>query len=116
MRVLICGDRNWTDLESIRCHVNALPEGTVVIEGDCRGADRMAGIAARERGLTVEVYPADWNQYGKRAGYLRNTQMLVEGKPDLVLAFHHDILQSKGTAMMVKIAQTAGVQTVVYNK
>ena len=85
----------------------------VIIEGDARGADRMAGEIAKELKIPLEVYPADWNQYGKAAGPIRNTQMLKEGKPDKVLAFHDDIDSSKGTAHMVKIALKAGIPVLI---
>ena len=64
---------------------------------------------ARNNGVKLHEYPADWARHGKRAGPLRNLRMLHEGRPDLVLAFHDDIENSKGTAHMVTIAQRAGV-------
>jgi hypothetical protein len=62
-----------------------------------RGADTLAGIIAEQIGLQVEVYPADWNRHGQAAGPIRNQQMLDQGRPDIVLAFHANISQSKGT-------------------
>lgn len=109
MRVLVCGDREWGDLEVLLKRLEALPEGTVVIHGACRGADRMGGAVAKTLDFEVEEYPADWSRYGRGAGVVRNQQMLVEGKPDLVLAFHADIERSKGTADMVRRARKAGL-------
>ena len=43
-------------------------------------------------------------KYGKGAGSIRNCQMLNEGNPDLILAFHPDINSSKGTKNMVSQA------------
>ena len=113
MRILVCGSREWTDGGWILQVLAQHGKDTVVIEGAARGADRLAGLAADQLGFAKEVYPADWTKHGKRAGYLRNTQMLVEGKPDLVYAFHSNIATSKGTAMMVRIAAEAGVKVVV---
>lgn len=43
-------------------------------------------------------FPAKWNEHGKAAGPIRNQQMLTEGKPDVVFAFHDDIASSKAHA------------------
>jgi hypothetical protein len=58
-------------------------------------------------------YPAQWHKYGRAAGPIRNQQMLAEGKPDLVLAFHDDIDGSRGTKDMVNRARRAGVKVEV---
>jgi len=112
MRILFCGDRDWTDVEKIsQAFDDYLPK--VVIEGEARGADTLARLEAERRGIPYLRFPADWDQYGRSAGPIRNKQMLVEGKPDLVLAFHSDIENSKGTANMKKQAEAAGVQVIV---
>jgi hypothetical protein len=90
----------------------------VVIEGQARGADTMAGDWAEEAVESLEdvdhwPFPADWEQFGKAAGPIRNRQMLTEGKPDVVIAFHDFIPNSKGTKDMVEIAKEAGVPTYV---
>lgn len=115
MRILICGDRNWTNQDLIYKELEGYkldPKVTTIIHGACRGADRLAGRAARCLGLDVKEFPADWKKYGNAAGPIRNTQMLDE-KPNLVLAFHNDIENSKGTKDMVKKARKAGVITFV---
>jgi len=104
-RILICGDRNWTDVETIENFVKSLPPDTVIIHGECRGADSIADKAAKEHGLTVETFSAKWEKYGDAAGPIRNRRMLVEGKPDRVVAFHDDLSKSRGTADMLKQAR-----------
>lgn len=113
MRVLICGDRNWYDPHPIYQLIRELPDDAVIIEGEARGADRIARIAAEERGLEVERYPADWARYGRAAGPIRNKQMLTEGKPDRVVAFHDNTSESKGTLNMIRQAEEAGIPTEV---
>lgn len=125
MRVLICGDRDYTRphivksvLDGIhrewfqRYFPSSLNAEFTVVEGEARGADTHARQAAKRLGLNVEPYPADWNQFGKAAGAIRNRQMLDSGV-DLVLAFHDDLENSKGTKDMTEIAKKAGVP--VYN-
>lgn len=109
-KVLVCGDRNWTDRLSIRTWLRGLQkEGyDTVIEGEARGADTIAREEAELLGMTVEKYSADWKKYGKAAGPIRNAEML-KADPDLVLAFHSDILKSKGTSNMIRQAKKRGV-------
>lgn len=110
MRLLVCGDRNWTDREAIERELRLL-EPSVVIEGECRGADLLAREVAEQLGISVEAYPPLWSRYGRAAGPERNHRMLTLGKPDLVLAFHSDIEHSKGTKNMLEQARRAGLRT-----
>jgi YspA, cpYpsA-related SLOG family len=114
LRVLVCGDRRYTHYMMINATLDGFllnyPK-MVLIEGFAKGADMIAhdwGVAnlAEENHLT---FPADWGALGKSAGPIRNQKMLDEGKPDIVLAFHNNIKDSKGTKHMVEIATKAGV-------
>lgn len=72
----------------------------------------MAAEIAQGFGVPKErilAYPADWDKYHRAAGHIRNQQMLAEGKPTLVLAFHHDLAKSKGTKDMVRRALKEGL-------
>lgn len=113
MRVMVCGDRNWTDRQTILNRLAKLPKDTIIIEGGARGADILALSCAKELGLDVAHYPAKWRLYGKAAGPIRNELMLEEGNPDLVIAFHNDLPSSKGTSNMVGLANRAGVSVVI---
>jgi len=115
MRLLVCGSRTWTDHPRLWQVLDRLvsehSDGQVtVIEGDARGADRLAGQLAHQRGWRLERYPADWTRHGRAAGFRRNARMLQQGRPDLVVAFTVGPLQqSRGTADMVRRARAAGV-------
>ena len=107
MRILVCGGRNYenwyilkTVLDNFKC-----PD-MVVIEGGAAGADLLAKMWAQNNGIPCKTFFAEWKDHGRRAGPIRNKQMLVEGKPDLVIAFPG----GKGTANMVKQAEKAGVE------
>jgi hypothetical protein len=108
LKLLICGDRWWKDKELIKKYIEYF-KPTVLIEGEARGADTLARMVAEELGIPVEKYPADWNTHGKKAGPIRNRQMLKEGKPDMVIGFHDDLENSKGTKDMLKISTKAGI-------
>jgi hypothetical protein len=104
-RILVCGGRTYKgDVTPTLERFNF----ALCITGGALGADSAAYTWAVKQGIPVKVYSADWKRYGKAAGFIRNTQMLIEGKPDLVIAFPGGI----GTAMMCKIAREAGVEVV----
>lgn len=88
---------------------------TVVIEGGAPGADALSLEAAEAFDVCVQSFPAEWEKYGKAAGPIRNTQMLNEGKPELVIAFHDDLQNSKGTRNMVQQAEKRKIPVKVYN-
>ena len=115
MRVLVCGGRDFTDAELMENELNWVTNPVhggkcsfEMINGCARGADTLALDWAERHGITVHKFPADWDKHGKRAGYIRNQQMLDEGKPDLVVAFPG----GKGTAMMIQLAKKAGVKVI----
>lgn len=116
--VLVCGDRNWSDREALYRALDGLHADhriTRLVEGEAKGADTMAREWAETRGVLVDPYPADWKRYGRSAGPRRNTQMLVEGQPNLVVAFHPNIAKSKGTANMVRQASAAGIPVMLFD-
>lgn len=110
-RVIVCGSRDWTDRNAIAERLADLPGDTVVVHGAARGADRIAGQEAQKLGLLVEEHPADWNLHRKRAGFIRNEQMAKLGA-DLCLAFWDG--RSRGTAMMVDLAEKHGIPLELY--
>lgn len=127
-RILITGSRTWADRQQIRRalafeslrFLDGLIETdeplvgyqVTVVSGACPlGADRMAEEAAKDMGFTVELHPADWDQFGKRAGFVRNAEMVNLGA-DVCLAFIKD--NSKGATMTADLAEKAGIRTVRY--
>lgn len=110
MKIIVCGDRGWTDKEKIRQRLALLPKDCIIIEGEQRGADLLAREVAEELGMKVDPHPADWKKYGNKAGPLRNLEMLHQ-EPDLVIGFHSNIFASKGTRHMLGIAEDQGIPT-----
>lgn len=119
-RVLVCGDRHWDDRKIIYTVLDGeLVKGSFnVISGMAPGADTYAAQwAERLSGMvTLMAFPADWNQFGRSAGPIRNRQMLNEGKPDIVYAFHDNLSESRGTKDMVTIARKAGLPVYVIGR
>ncbi len=111
MRVLVCGSRDWDDIHAIRIRFVVLYGATVFIHGGAPGADRIAGFLAEDFGFTVREFPANWDNYGKTAGILRNLQMLDEC-PDLVLAFQRN--HSRGTQHTIVTARRRDIPVEVH--
>lgn len=109
MRVLVCGGRAYGDREKVFSELHDLAEKhgwLTIINGGANGADKLAREWATLCYHGLVTIPADWQQYGTAAGPIRNTKMLVSGKPDLVLAFPG----GNGTGDMVEKASIAGVE------
>jgi hypothetical protein len=122
-RILVCGGRRYgitmTDdgyLVPNRLQVKTLIDyldnilsefsDILIIHGEAKGADSLAKDWAKSRNIEQIGFPAQWDKYGKAAGFFRNTEMLKVGKPDIVVAFPG----GTGTAMMCKIAEAEGVE------
>lgn len=120
MRVLVTGSRDWpsrfavyTALEEIALQL--IPgEVLTVVHGDCpRGADWFARSWCEHRAdrypIVHEPHPADWKTHGKKAGFLRNAEMVKLGA-DVCLAFIKG--NSRGASMTKDLAEKAGITTI----
>ena len=112
IKILACGSRYYGDYQRVYNFLSAFDDA-VVIAGACRGADTLAVRAAKALGFTYREYPANWALYGKRAGVLRNQEMIDLESPDLVVAFHPDIDSSKGTKDMIKRSKYNNINTII---
>jgi hypothetical protein len=112
MRILVCGSRGWESVWQVRMVYAELDKAkpTEIISGGARGADRVAEVWAKTNSVPITVFTPDWNKYGRRAGVLRNNQML-DKKPDLVLAFWDGL--SKGTKHTIDEARRRNIRVEV---
>lgn len=125
MRILITGSRTWDLYDSISARITeailewvkeypGLDRGPIdwvtIVHGNCpRGADALADhFATKVLHCDVERYDADWAQFQKRAGFVRNRRM-VNTMPDVCLAFIRD--RSKGASSCRDLAKAAGIPT-----
>lgn len=122
MKVLVTGDRWWNDIKMVVDVLEQLPPTTTVVHGGCQGADIIADVVARALGFVVTAYPVvddEWKRLGHAAGPIRNQRMLDEQHlPDdpinLVIAFHDDIENSRGTKDMLRRATKAKIEHKLY--
>lgn len=113
MKVLVCGSREFKDEDLLNRTLEGIDKSrgiTEIIHGAAKGADTLSGLYARSRGIPVHEQPALWNTYGRRAGPIRNHEML-KLRPDLVVGFLSK--DSRGTKHMLEISDRAGVETIV---
>lgn len=82
-----------------------------IVSGGARGADRFGEKYAKEHGYALKVFPAHWDLYGKRAGYLRNAEMADYA--DCLVAFWDS--QSPGTKHMINLAIQKGLKVCCVN-
>jgi hypothetical protein len=109
LRILVTGSRDWEDRHVIEEALweHSDDETNVLVTGACpTGADRLAEEIWAGWHFPVERHPADWTRNGKRAGFVRNVEMVAAGA-DYCLAF---ILNgSRGASMTADLAQRAGI-------
>lgn len=110
MKVLVTGGRDYHDWEKVFKTLDELNNQykfTLLINGGAKGVDWLATLWAEARKIELKVCPANWKEYGRKAGILRNHEMLKES-PDLVVAFPG----GKGTANMVHISKKSGIEVI----
>jgi predicted Rossmann fold nucleotide-binding protein DprA/Smf involved in DNA uptake len=114
MRLAIVGSRNYVNLAELTTLVdqyirnNGTP--TVIISGGANGADRLAELYANANDIPLKIYPADWSLYGRRAGPIRNSQIVADCT--CVIAFVAD--NSVGTVDTINKARKVNKPVMVY--
>ena len=124
LRIIIAGSRDFNDYELLKKSAieiitkkTMLPDLTRIVSGGARGADTLGERFAKEFGLEVKKFPADWDGLGKRAGYVRNAEMAKFAVEDdsygVLIAFWDG--QSRGTKHMIDLANKYGLEVHVVN-
>lgn len=114
-KVIIAGTRSFDDYELLRTkmdHLLSRRSEIEIVSGTARGADQLGERYAAERGYALKQFPADWNTYGKSAGYRRNAEMAEYA--DAAVVFWDG--RSKGSKHMIDLAREKGlaVRVVMY--
>ena len=113
-RILVTGSREFTDraivlhalYDAVKDYGDTVP---VIVHGDClRGADRLAKQIAQAACWPTEPHPANWDRYGKGAGFRRNAEMAAAGA-DVCLAFFRAGAANRGTGHCVMLAEMYGI-------
>jgi len=123
LRIIVAGSRDFNDfellfksVEKIQCDIVADKFEDIsrvcIVSGTARGADRLGELYAQRVGLHTYRFPANWDLYGKRAGYIRNEQMakfaIEKNNIGVLIAFWDG--ESKGTKHMIDLATKHGLE------
>lgn len=102
MKVIIAGSRDITDYNLVKL---AIIKSQFVIDeivsGGAKGVDALGEKFAYENWISLKVFPANWDKYGKSAGYIRNEQMAKYA--DALVAIWDG--KSPGTKHMIELAK-----------
>jgi len=112
-RILITGSRDWDDYLAVYAALDSVAkswktEEITVVHGGAKGADTIAGTWTNLRGFQEEIHPADWDKHGRKAGFVRNAEMVDLGA-DICVAFIKN--GSKGATMTAELSEKAGIPT-----
>jgi len=109
--VAIIGSRKWPDPDAVHDYIDSLNDDDTVVSGGAKGVDQWAEIYAKERGLDTIIFPADWTRHGKKAGLIRNHDIVRVC--DRLVAFWDKV--STGTEHTINLAKEAGKPTLVFH-
>jgi hypothetical protein len=114
-KVIIAGGRDFSNYDLLKVKLNKILSNInvpiVIVSGKARGADSLGERYAREMGYEVAEFPANWDKYGKRAGYIRNEEMAIYS--DACVCFWDS--KSRGTKHMIDLAQKHDLKLRVIN-
>ena len=118
-RVIVAGGRHFNDYSKLTKSLNHMlsniPDDDIeIVSGVAKGADHLGELYAADNNLSISLFPADWDTYGKAAGYRRNADMADYGTH--LVAFWDG--ESRGTKSMIELAKKKGlkVKVVMYNE
>lgn len=103
MKIIIAGSRNFDDYFKVQLYMYGFIQigwDVEIVSGTAKGADQLGERFAKENNYKLKQFPADWNKYGKSAGYIRNEEMAKYA--DVLIAFWDG--ESKGTKHMIDLA------------
>lgn len=112
-KVIVCGTRTFDNYDLLERTLDDLFGNDIIeiVSGCAEGADKLGEQYAKEYGLKVKKFPANWKQFGKEAGPIRNAEMAWYA--DECVAFWDG--QSRGTKNMINVAKAKPITTHVIN-
>jgi hypothetical protein len=109
MKTIIAGSRKFINYSFVWAAIYACPwhdEITEVVSGNAKGVDRMGESYAKQHGWPIKKFPAQWGEFGKQAGPIRNQEM-AKYADALVLIWDG---KSKGSKNMLNQAKSNGLR------
>lgn len=111
MRIIVAGSRSKISQQDVNDAIRLSGfEITEVVSGTAMGVDRMGEVWAKENNIPISYFPAQWNIYGKRAGYIRNEEMARNAEA-LIAVWDSE---SRGTLHMINIAKSKNLKVFIH--
>lgn len=111
MKTIIAGSRTIEDYDIVLAAILASNfDITEVVSGCARGVDKLGERFAEDVELPIKYFPADWDKYGKKAGYIRNEEMA--NYADAAICIWDG--ESKGTENMINISTKKKLKLFIY--
>lgn len=110
----IVGSREFGNLNLVKDFVGQLPKDTVVVSGGAKGVDTCGIFHARRNKLSVIVIHANWDKNSRKAGFIRNREIieLIKSKNGAIHAFWDKT--SHGTRNIIDEAIGEGITSTVH--
>ena len=113
-KIVVAGGRSYTNYEVMATALDHLfseaigrRESIMIVSGAAKGADLLGERYAAEREYELLRMPAQWDTFGKSAGYKRNVEMANVANG--VVVFWDG--ESKGAKHMIDIAESKNLPT-----
>lgn len=109
MKIAIVGSRSFNDYEKLKNYINDIVdmEGWIIdciVSGGAKGSDTLGERYADEYGYNKLIFPAEWEKYGKSAGFKRNVDII--DNCDVCFAFWDG--ESHGTKHDIDLCKEKG--------
>ena len=105
MKIIIAGSRGFDNYELLKekldFYLKNINEPVEIVSGTAKGADTLGEKYAIEKGYAIKRFPANWDKFGKKAGYMRNSEMAEYGTH--CVCFWDG--KSSGTKSMIELAE-----------
>lgn len=112
-KTIIAGGRMFCPTKNHKLWLTALLkklDTEIIVSGGAMGADQFGENMAEHLGLVCKVFPADWQRYGKSAGYKRNLQMAYYADSCIIFP------GGRGTDHMKLTAENSGLHVIVWGE
>lgn len=116
IRLIIAGSRAFEDYQLLRCEVlmyiieEIQHKNIEIVSGTASGADKLGEKFAIQYNFPIKRFPADWDKYGKSAGYKRNEEMAKYATHCIVFWDG----KSRGTKHMIDLAKKYGLNLKIH--
>lgn len=108
IKLIVAGTRTFKDYGLLKVELDKIRAAGYefeIVSGTAQGADKLGEQYAIEHNLPIKRFPANWEKYGKSAGYKRNAEMAEYG--NCCMVFWDG--KSPGSSHMIDIAKSKGL-------